>query len=380
MALIYVDATNGNDTTGAGTSGNPYASISKAFTVVAIGDTVKVANTSAQAIGALAMPSITTTTDAWLIIEGWDNGGSATITKPDGNDLTDVGVIEGRFTGTLSFVKFRRLKFSNYNLANQPVYTNISTVIYEECDFEGLTYNGNVCIINSNSTVRFCSFRNLNANLANAVPLQVSNSNSAVYGNFFYNCRKSVVAGGSYLTITDNIFVSAGDYCLSLGAADRAYIANNTFIGDATASSHGITFTNTGMEYCSIFNNHFQDFSGSGSYAINAGAQTWPTTAGTFDLVGRNSFYNNTADYNTGGNFAASIMTDLRSLDISESAEPLEDKANFIYYKKSTATSYGNSSYGDGWNYTATKFNKTTGAAQNEIGAGGGGETSHVSG
>ena len=380
MALIYVDATNGDDTTGAGTSGNPYASISKAFTVVAAGDTVKVANTSAQAIGALAMPSITTTVDAWLVIEGWDNGGSQVIERPSG-DVTDVGVIEGRFTGTLSFVKFRNLKFTNYNLVNNPVYNNVTTLIYEGCDFEGLTYGAVIVYINSNSVVRFCSFRNLNTNLANAVPLQSTNSNSTVYGNFFYNCRKCFLVSGSFMTIIDNIFVSVGDYCISLAAADRSYIANNTFIGDATASSHGITFTNTGMEFCSIFNNHFQDFSGSGSYAINAGAQTWPTTAGTFDLVGRNSFYNNTADYNTGGNFAASIMTDLRSLDISESAEPLEDKANFIYYKKSTATSYGNSSYGDGWNYTATKFNKTTGAAQNEIGAGGGGgEISHVSG
>jgi hypothetical protein len=73
-------------------------------------------------------------------------------------------------------------------------------------------------------------------------------------------------------------------------------------------------------------------------------------------------------------------MTDLRAFDIQEVTEPLEDKASFNYQKKTTALSYGNKVFSGGWNYTQTLFNQTTGAAQNEAGGSGGGESSSVSG
>lgn len=374
MADIYIDYTNGNDTTGAGTSGNPYKTLSKAFTLCAAGDTVKIANTSVQPIGDLAFPAISTSYDAWLLLEGWDNGGAIVIEKPDG-DISDVGAISGRFTGSLSFVRFKNLKFENYSLGNNTINNNNPIQVFNGCYFDStLSISGGACIgMNAGVTVRHCMFNNIVASTSgNCISTVSTNNGGLIHGCYFYNCKNAILCNGGRITIAFCIFDQTEGYAINLGN-DVISISNCTIIGDGSASNKGITFANTTSEYLSIFDNHFQDFSGASSSAINNTAQTWPTTPGTFNLVGGNSFYNNTQNYESGGNFAASISSDERSTDIIEASDPLVDVAGKNYSKKATANSFTSNPLFSSFPYSNTLTNMTTGAVQNEGGSGGGG-------
>jgi hypothetical protein len=380
MADIYIDATNGDDTTGDGSSGTPYASLSKAFTVVAAGDVIKIANTSAQVFATLAFPGIATTSDAWLVIEGWDNGGAQVIENPAG-DFTDVGVIEGRITGTLAFVKFKKIKFQNVSITTNSIVETGSSRIYEFCDFNGITVTtGAVISLSTLSTARFCSFRNITMDTAgNGCCLSFSTTDGQTAFNcYFYNVKKGILVFRSRSTVIGCVFDEISVYGISAGA-DHNIFVNNTIIGDGTtAGAFGISLSSSASEYSAVYNNHIQDFAGTSAVGISA-SLTHPTTKGTFDIFGNNSFYNNTADTSLGTNFAAACMTDLTANDIVESAEPLVDKAAFNYAKKSTALSYGQTGALFGFNYTTTETSQTTGAVENTLSAGGG-ETSYVCG
>lgn len=368
MATIHCDITNGDDTTGDGSSGTPYATLSKAFSVVAAGDVIKIANTGAQSFATLAYPAIVTTSDAWLVIEGWDNGGAQVIENPAG-DFTDVGVIEGRITGTLAFVKWKKIKFQNQSIGNNSIVAQNNDTIYEYCDFNGITtVFGNVISLGSRCTLRFCSFRGCITNAANAL-VGIAGNPNRVLNCYFYDLINGIAAGTqANNVILNSVLDQVSGYGIAVTQGDNVLISGNTIIGDnSTASSSGILMNNTAMEYMQIYNNHIQDFSGSGSIGINASSLTHPTTKGTFDILGNNSFYNNTTNQSLGTNFTDCCMTDLTGDDIQETAEPLVDKAAFDYSKKSTALSYGQTGIPLGFNYTTTNTNKNTGAVENTL-------------
>jgi hypothetical protein len=367
MADIYIDVTNGNDTTGAGTSGNPYATLSKAFTLVAAGDTIKIANTGVQSFASLAFPAIATTTDAWLVIEGWNNGGAQVIDNPQGN-FTDVGVIEGRLTGTLANVKFKKIKFQNVSIGTNLLIPSNTAHVFEYCDFNAITItSGGVLSLGANSTTRFCSFRNLTLGTGTAVLF--SGAVARVLNCYFYNVARSIATQTQNSSlILGCVFDKIGVAGIIVGGADYTFIINNTFIGDTGLSGiRGIRFDSASMEGTVIYNNHFQDFSNGSSSAIASNGVSWPTTKGTFDIVGNSSFYNNATNPTYGTNFAAACMTDLTGSDIIETAEPLVDKAAFNYAKRETALSYGRSGIPFGLNYSETKTNQTTGAINTEV-------------
>lgn len=373
MANIYIDATNGDDTTGDGSSGNPYATLSKAFSVVAAGDVIKIANTSAQSFATLAYPAISTTSDEWLVIEGWDNGGSEIIENPAG-DFADVGVIEGRITGTLAFVKWKKIKFQNVSITTNQIVSANADHVFEYCDFNGITHTtSSILTLNNRNTVRFCSFRNITSTTGSCI--QFNSNPCRAFNCYFYNVKNGISYGNQQINIIqDCVFDLISGWGIKVDQGDYCLIKNNTIIGDnTTASSTGILFVNTAMEAAQVYNNHIQDFSGTGSIGISAAGLTWPTTKGSFDIVGNNSFYNNTTDKSLGANFTDSCMTDLTGDDIVESSEPLVDKANKNYAKKSSALSYGQTGIPFGFNYTTTETIITTGAIQNDSAGGGGG-------
>ena len=84
MADYYADNTNGDDTTGDGSSGNPWATIQKAVDNATGGDTIHLANTSAFVLSSSVNWTLfgATSADAPLLITSWDNGGSITIDFP----------------------------------------------------------------------------------------------------------------------------------------------------------------------------------------------------------------------------------------------------------------------------------------------------------
>lgn len=375
MATIHCDIVNGDDTTGDGSSGNPYATLSKAFSVVAAGDVIKIANTGPDTFATLAYPAIATTSDAWLVIEGWDNGGAEVIENPAG-DFTDVGVIEGRITGTLAFVKWKKIRFQkDTSLGSNSMVSQNNDTIYEYCDFNGITTTfANVLTLGSRCTMRFCSFRSCTTNSNNACVGIAGNPNRIV-NCYFYDFVNGIAAGTQANNIILNsVFDQVSGYGIYLTQGDNVLITGNTIIGDdATASSSGILMDNAAMEYVQIYNNHIQDFSGSGSIGINASSLTHPTTKGTFDILGNNSFYNNATNQSLGTNFTDCCMTDLTGDDIQETSEPLVDKATFNYAKKTTALSYGQSGIPFGLNYTTTETFETTGGVENNFESGGSG-------
>lgn len=375
MGIIYSDWANGDDSTGVGTSGNPYKTLDKAFTVAAIGDTIRIANTAAQAPTAqIAMPGLSTTSDAWLIIEGWDNGGSLQIDNPAGN-VKAVGVFDGTslsattlFTSPISFVKFRNLRFQNFAFSTGQLGASSNFNIFEGCDFSSNSAStGRVLSPGTSCFVKFCSFRNNNITSTGEVVF-FSSATSTAFGNYFYNSKNALTFQSNAGVCQYNIFDKISGWGVTIGSnTDRFVCNNNTIIGDGSASNFGINFTNTTAEFINIFNNHFQDFSGSGSCAVRDSNVTWPTTAGSFDLVGANSFYNCATTYENAGNFTASIMTDLRSLDVTETQQPLVNPALFDYRKRQSAASYQLQSHFGGYNHTLTKSGQMTGAAQATI-------------
>lgn len=82
MADWYVDKSNGSDAN-AGTAGDPFENIQAAFVAASSGDTIHVANTAAQS-GTFNMAAITRNSGDPVRVTAWDNGGSITLTLPNG--------------------------------------------------------------------------------------------------------------------------------------------------------------------------------------------------------------------------------------------------------------------------------------------------------
>ncbi len=375
MAIIHCDYLNGNDTTGTGTSGAPYKTLSKAFSVVVLGDSVKIANTTAQPVSsALAFPAAAFTVDRYFIIEGWDNGGAETIQKPSGN-ITAVGAISGvghasggAFGSPIQFVLWKNIKFQNYT-AGTGLFTssNPARNIFYNCDF-----NNNSMFLMGMGTetiIQNCSFRTC-TNTSGIIGSTSSHArflHNYVYDSYF------ISTSGLGPVVAYNIFDRNRGDSVRIGNGDMPQIFHNTFIGVAGAASRlGINCNDSGTEMISIYNNHFQNFSGAGAAAIKHSTSSAAGTPGAFAMVGGNSFYNNTANYEAPTtNLTASTLIDLRSLDVVESADPLVNAASLDFRFKNTATAYKAGGIMPEYPYTATASQQTPGAAVDDDAAGG---------
>ncbi len=367
MAVIHIDYATGDDTTGNGTSGTPYKTLTKAFAVLTTSDSIKIANTSAQQETNLAFPALTFTVDIPLIIEGWNNGGSIVIDSPDG-DITAVGQIDNGgttnplFTNTIAFVKFVRIKFTDFSTnfwtggtktSNSFIYCEINNC-NDAGTFATATMYGCVWVGNSGdnfmtlgalTSVLFCYFSGYRISLSGATSTNIQNC-------IFRNVTSTSVA--------------------IAGTSDGARIVNNTFVGknfgDATAN-RGISYAATSNEDLVITGNHFQNYSGSGGVAFDAQVSV-PVTRGTFLLVGGNSFWNCNTKYDV--DIAQGTVVDVTSTDVTEVADPLVDISNLEFEKKTTALSYQVFGSFMGFPGTNTLSNMTTGAVNDAPASGGG--------
>lgn len=368
MAIIHIDYTNGDDTTGDGSSGTPYKTLTKAFAVLTTSDSIKIANTSAQQETNIAFPALTFTVDIPLIIEGWDNGGSIVIDNPVA-DITGVGEIDNSgttsalFSNAISHVKFYRIKFSDF--ATNFWSTTKSNVSFVECEFYNCATMGTL----TTGTFLNCAFYG-----AATTTEHTLGTSTAVINCFFNRTRFGAV--GASCTIINNIFYSITGYAIQIGSSgDGTRIINNTFIGlnlNSATLNRGILYNNAASEDIIIIGNHFQNFSGSGGYGMEATA-TIPTTRGTILMLGGNSFYNVNTAYESG--FTAATVVDITATDIVESSDPLIDVSNLEFGKKTTATSYQSNPSFTGYPETNTVQFLTTGAVADEAGTGGGGDT-----
>jgi len=85
VADVYCDYTNGDDTTGTGTSGNPYKTVQKGLDNLTGGNTLWVSTYGTQILAAPLTwnTGYTAVANTVTKIQAWDNGGAGLVTLPD---------------------------------------------------------------------------------------------------------------------------------------------------------------------------------------------------------------------------------------------------------------------------------------------------------
>lgn len=328
--LWYCDFTSGSDTTGAGTSLLPYKTVVKCVSVANGGDTINIANTSAQvlttAIIWTGFGGTTPTAAATpLVIKAWNNGGSITISNPAGN------IVAAEINGNSAAA-------SIFSTSSMPAYvslegikmhgttsTAISPTIYwnlYNCEVYGAagtnTYLAN-CNSGNNSIIG-CYFHDDTGTTVAGLGIT---SDSLVNGCYFSGSSGfSIKVNGNLNVITNNIIkcgVSGGVDVLGT----VPWIFNNTIIGTGAASQVGISLT-TANKRSIIFNNIITDFSGTSAVGISF---LGGSTGANANLFGNNSYRNNTA------NTANSLIfgTDLTGNDITETSTPYVNASGANY-------------------------------------------------
>lgn len=291
MAIVYVDPATGDDGTGDGSSGNPYASIQGAHDnygswSTTSANTIRLANTAADVLSATIAITIATV-EAPLVIEGWDNGGSLTATIFRGQTVT-CGEIDGNdavasIFSNEPYLVLRRLKM--HSTTSYVVYLGTSSSLLQ-CE----VYNGasrNVWAANNN-LVFGCRVHN--------------DTYTAGHANVFLSTGSSV-RNTDVFSNDIGIYVSAANAsvinCLvhdvrSTGimiAQDAQTIAKNTVDGlGSDADAVGIDTLNGLYEMATVIDNLVTNFSGASAVGIR------DASGAPMAVCGNNGFYNNTTN------------------------------------------------------------------------------------
>jgi len=352
----YTDITNGNDTTGTGASGTPWATIQKAVDSATYGDTIHVANTGINTLSASIKFNTGFTNSgsgftAWLTFKAWDNGGSRTIDTPSGASVTAFEVDGDNVASEI--LDYATMP-ANCRIAVIGMYGRNTTAqvlrmqaryVVKDCrlvnanneTFKDQSYNG--LIINS-----------IIENTSSFVVVRIGNS--TLYGcHVISGTGWTISVDADHAKILNCIVEVNGARGINIVSGNNAVIANNTIIGDGDSGQYGL-YNQDGE--IAIFNNMFHSINGASSYGANVGFNSGDATS----LIGYNAFYDCTNDYQN----ATRTIIDETANDITESTDPLTDAAGGDYSIKSDALSVG-AGYG----------NLTIGASQLTSAGGGGG-------
>lgn len=342
MANFYCDNTNGNDTTGDGSPGNPYKTLNKITQLSAGistsgGNVIYVANTSAQASA--------TWSATWLANDGvlnptiilpWDNGGSLTLTTPNGQEIVAwelnaagattclsgallyLTLLGGILHNTSSFVVDGSASIS---LINCKLYDGSGVAVVD-----GTVENVIGCWIIGNLSVqgqdgleavsKLC-FGNYFQDIS-ATAVRGTGANTFILMNVFKNCC-AYTAGG------------AGDYMYIDCPSDNYIVMYNTLIGhDGTGGGGGTPIwgvyigpaSDGGLYLFNLLTDFEAASQGYGFYGTGIG-----------HLLAFNHFYNMTS-----GNESTSVAA--KYANTTESSHPLTDPDNGDYTVKVTADAY----------------------------------------
>lgn len=326
MATFHCDATNGNDTTGDGSSGTPYATIQKCVDNMTGGDTCKVANTSAQVLSAQISWSSGWTADNTkvTVFESWDNGGSITIQRPDEASARTGATIDCNNAVSQAFattsqpqnVCYRNLKIINstsYGLKIDQFYHTVFG-----CEFDGTANTNDVEVRNNIASVVYNYFHG--ATSTGFVDIQRSSFlYNYIDGSTATGTSRALVEGTSgYDTIVGNTFILNTDNKEALSVLGSSnHIVENTFVGSGGTGEIGITTTGT---YDTIMNNVFYHFDGTSALPIEFGASVVVFNLGYNGLFDCNSYTPPTKTIN-----------DLTGNDVTGSGDPFVDSASDDY-------------------------------------------------
>lgn len=284
MADIHCDNTNGNDSTGDGSAGNPYQTLQKCVDVAAGGDTIWVGDSSAQTLSAAITWNTGwsggTTADNPLTIRGWDYSSGAAASAMAEIDLQSTATTCFSTTSLPNYVSLDRLNMhsSTGDLVGVGDYW-----VLTRCQ---LTSPGSEAVARGFAAgVKLIGCRIIGGTSANAIQmlggLVIGCYVAAGSGRFAISC------GGLSCTISDSVIL-AGSGGVEINH-DWAIIKNCTIVGSGAASQKGIAAT-ANAERATILNCVLTGFSGVGAIAIEGQAGV------NFDVVGSNQFFDNTTD------------------------------------------------------------------------------------
>jgi hypothetical protein len=372
MATWYCDYTNGDDTTGSGTSGAPWKTLQKTVNSATGGDTINIANTSAQVLAAAITWNTGFTADntKYTIFQAWDNGGSLTIQRPDEATARDAGVIDGNNATTFLFsitsqpekIKFLNIRFQNHSLAGNTYMINSGILwSYNGCDFDLQSRAGQYIYMDGANRRNF--FIN---NYFHGAVNPPANAIHAHYDYFESNWIEATLNNStrvlvSFLAVISNFksnIVKLTGSGRAVASGDNAVIIENTFISDGAASQDMIYITSGFIN--GIYNNLFYNVDGASSKPLNI-------TATPMGALGYNAFY----DCNANTIPSATVISqNLTANDVSTTGDPFVDSANDDYTLDPTT---GAAAIGAGLgNYNSYV---DIGAVQSQSGGGGGSAT-----
>lgn len=350
LTNYYVDPSGGSDTTGNGTSGNPWQTVQKALNTITRDTTngdkinVKAGGTdtlsSALSFATYGTPSAT----APLMIRGYtssaDDGGIGTISGGG-----SVAIIN---SGSVADIKLVDMHLTNCGAATIVTLGGRSLLLNCELDtttgggFTSGTNNSSVinCFFHNigaigciSQFVAFCTFRNETNDFTNAI--QTNQNPSTVIFN-----------------IIDIDGSSAGVNCL---ASNTVLMFNSIFSNGGTGIGlKAVTTSNTAL------NNTVQGFSGAGGIGLQANGSN-------VDIVGYNLLYNNTTNTSITGD----VNVNLANNDTAGSSPFTNAGSDDFDPIAGLFASYP--SYPTAWkSYSATQQNLIRMAAQYAAAAAGG--------
>lgn len=292
MADIYCDNTNGNDSTGDGSSGTPYKTLQKCVDNAAGGDVIWIGDTSAQVLStATSWASgwaAGTGETAYLTIRGWDYSGGA--------GVAGIGEIDGNAAAANVF--------STTSTPNYVVLLNL----YMH-DTTGYVLDGNgqrwhiidceVALGGGGGIDSMSNLKVINCHVHDNTGHGVRLSSSGLLQGCFVtdNSGDNVACGGTFVVVTGNLIKNPGTANI-FSTQDDTTIINNTIVGDGTSNNIGISIQTSGTGNGIFTNNIITDHAGGTGIGIKfTGAKTV--------VVGNNQFNNN----NTNMDSAVSYVT-----------------------------------------------------------------------
>ena len=324
MANIFV-ATTGNDSTGDGSSGNPYLTVGKAFSVMAAGDVIRVKVGTYTITSALALPLSGTGTAGPCTLTSDDPANQATITCA----TNSVNLISLAGKSFWQFLDFKLTHTAGTRGAGLIALTNAPQQMY----FRGLTVDGcsngfqmgnlTVEFQSADCTIAECEVKNCTNDGIQIVGTDSAVERCYVHGNARDGVRMgdlgviaSLAVRGSIITANGGVGVNVASNRTCSLSVERNTISGNT--GDGIASA--VTTANTfGL---ALANNIIDS---NGGWGVNLQNSTGVITA-----VNRNNAYRN----NTSG---ARSNLSAGTGDVTLTADPFTNKAGGDYSLNSVA-------------------------------------------
>ena len=323
MATYYVDPQNGDNGTGDGSIGTPWATtqygIDNGTWSTTVPNSLKIANTVAEVFSASLTLSGLTNREYPFLFEGYDAGGSLTGGGPFGTTIDPVGEWDGdnaiaTFHGYQGYISCKNMKMhgttSNFSRTAYGVTMNCD--IYDVGTSNGP--RGFISVTNSRidggtslyGTVYQCGNLNYCEVIGGAIGILISTAGSVIENNLIRGQSGKVVHIDDDTTFRNNTIDGTG------GDSDLVGVLIDQY-----------------QESVQVYNNVFANFSGATAKALES------QSGANMVIYGNNSYYNNTTD--------ADIVADAATTlpDFSETSDPFTDRAGGDYSITSGALSVG---------------------------------------